>query len=128
MFDVDGFKYFNDNYGHAAGDMILRELGKFLLGHVRTEDIACRYGGDEFIIILPDASRTVTSERAELIYEYARQFHLQFEGRPLKAVTLSLGIAVFPEDGPTIAGILKFVDDALYRAKGDGRGRVRVPG
>lgn len=128
MFDVDGFKYFNDNYGHAAGDMILRELGKFLLGHVRKEDIACRYGGDEFIIILPDASRTVTEERAELIYEYARQFHLQFDGRTLEAVTLSLGIAVFPEDGPTITGILKFVDDALYRAKGDGRGRVRIAG
>jgi diguanylate cyclase (GGDEF)-like protein len=124
MFDVDDFKYFNDTFGHAAGDAILRELGKFLLGHVRKEDIACRYGGDEFIIILPDASRIVTSERAQLIYEYTKQFHLQFEGRTLEAITLSLGVAVFPNDGSTSAGILKFVDDALYRAKRERGGKV----
>ena len=67
MLDVDDFKRFNDTYGHAAGDAILRELGSLLLEHVRGEDIACRYGGDEFIIVLPDASREVTRKRAELI-------------------------------------------------------------
>ena len=67
MLDVDDFKRFNDTYGHAAGDAILRELGNLLLGHVRGEDIPCRYGGDEFIIVLPDASREVTRERAERI-------------------------------------------------------------
>ena len=123
MFDVDEFKHFNDTHGHAAGDAILHEFGKFLLGHVRREDIACRYGGDEFIIILPDASRTVTNERAELIYEYAKQFHLQFDGRTLEAITLSLGVAVFPSDGSTSAGILKFVDDALYHTKRERGGR-----
>ena len=128
MLDVDDFKHFNDTWGHAAGDEILRELGNLLLRQVRGEDIACRYGGDEFILILPDASREVTSERAELICEYAGMFHLQFEGQSLAAVTLSLGVAVFPEHGSTSAAILKAVDGALYRAKREGRGRVVVAG
>lgn len=128
MLDVDDFKHFNDTWGHAAGDEILRELGSLLLRQVRGEDIACRYGGDEFIIILPDASHEVTRERAELICEYAGMFHLQFEGQSLAPVTLSLGVAVFPEHGTTSTGILRAVDAALYRAKHDGRGRVVVAG
>lgn len=126
MLDVDDLKRFNDTWGHAAGDAILRELGSLLLRQVRAEDIACRYGGDEFIIVLPDASREVTRERAELICEYAKQFHLQFEGRSLPAVTFSLGVAVFPENGSTSVSILRAVDAALYRAKHEGRGRVVV--
>jgi diguanylate cyclase (GGDEF)-like protein/PAS domain S-box-containing protein len=128
MLDVDDFKHFNDTYGHAAGDEILRELGSLLLRQVRGEDIASRYGGDEFIIVLPDASREVTRERAESICEYAGMFHLQFEGQNLAAVTLSLGVAVFPEDGATSTAILRAVDAALYRAKREGRGRVVVAG
>jgi len=128
MLDVDEFKHFNDTYGHAAGDAILRELGNLLLKHVRREDIPCRYGGDEFIIVLPDASQVVTSERAEHICKNAKQSHVQFEGQILEAVTLSLGVAVFPKDGSTSAAVLKAADDALYRAKHDGRGRVVVAG
>jgi len=124
MLDVDDFKPFNDTYGHAAGDAILRKLGDLLLGHVRGEVIACRYGGDEFIIVLPDTSRIVTCERAELICEYAKQFHLQYEGQTLEAVTLCLGVAVFPEDGVTSAVVLRAADAALYRAKRAGCGRV----
>jgi diguanylate cyclase (GGDEF)-like protein/PAS domain S-box-containing protein len=124
MLDVDNLKQFNDTWGHAAGDDILRELGSLLLRQVRGEDIPCRYGGDEFILILPDASREVTRERAEQICEYAREFHLQFEGQSLAAVTLSLGVAVFPEHGATSTAILRAVDAALYRAKHEGRGRV----
>ena len=126
MLDVDGFKSFNDTYGHAAGDAVLRKLGNLLLGHVRGEDIACRYGGDEFIIVLPDTTRDVTCERAELICEYTKHFHLQYEGQTLQAVTLSLGVAVFPEDGSTSTAILRAVDTALYRAKHEGNGRVAV--
>jgi len=126
MLDVDNLKQFNDTWGHAAGDEILRESGSLLLRQVRGEDIACRYGGDEFILILPDASSEVTHERAELICRYAGQFHLQFEGQNLAAVTLSLGVAVFPEHGITSTGILRAVDAALYRAKREGRGRVVV--
>ncbi len=124
MMDVDDFKRFNDTYGHAAGDALLRELGHLLLAHVRGEDIPSRYGGDEFIVVLPDASREVTRERAELLREHAHHLHLQFEGQSLEAVTLSLGIAVFPEDGSTSAAVLRAADDALYRAKREGRGRL----
>jgi diguanylate cyclase (GGDEF)-like protein/PAS domain S-box-containing protein len=128
MLDVDEFKHFNDMYGHAAGDVILRELGSLLLRHVRGEDIACRYGGDEFILIMPDATREVTRERAGLVCESAAMFHLQFEGDTLAPVTLSLGVAVFPENGSTSTGVLRAVDAALYRAKHNGRGRVMVAG
>ena len=128
MLDVDNLKQFNDTWGHAAGDDILREMGSLLLRQVRGEDIACRYGGDEFILILPDASQEVTRERAELICKYAKQFHLQFEGQSLAAVTLSLGVAVYPQHGATSTAILRAVDAALYRAKHEGRGRVVVAG
>ncbi len=126
MLDVDDFKRFNDTYGHAAGDAILRELGNLLLGHVRGEDIPSRYGGDEFIIVLPDASRAVTRERAERLCEHARHFNIQFEGQTLEAITLSVGVAAFPKDGSTSAAILSAVDAALYRAKREGPGRVVV--
>jgi len=126
MIDVDDFKHFNDNFGHAAGDAVLRELGNLLLGHFRGEDIACRYGGDEFIIVLLDASLEKTSERAERLCEHARHLNIQFEGQTLETSTLSVGVAIFPEDGSTSAEILKAADSALYRAKHEGRDRVVV--
>jgi diguanylate cyclase (GGDEF)-like protein/PAS domain S-box-containing protein len=124
MLDVDDFKQLNDTRGHAAGDAILRELGHLLLGNVRGEDIPCRYGGDEFIIVMPDAS--MECERAELICKHTKGFHLQFEGQALETITLSLGVAAFPGNGSTSAAILKAADIALYRAKNKGRGRVVV--
>ncbi len=124
MLDVDDFKRFNDTRGHATGDAILRELGNLFLTHVRGEDISCRYGGDEFIIVLPDAARDMTRERAERLCEHARHLRIQFEGQTLDAVTLSLGVAVFPQDGGTSEAILRAADNALYRAKREGPGRV----
>jgi diguanylate cyclase (GGDEF)-like protein len=114
---VDDFKRFNSTYGHAAGDAILHKIGDLLLGHVRGEDIPSRYGGDEFIIILPDATREVARERAERLCEHARHFNLQFEEQTLEAITLSFGVCLFPEDGSTSKTILKAADTALYRAK-----------
>jgi diguanylate cyclase (GGDEF)-like protein/PAS domain S-box-containing protein len=124
MLDVDEFKRFNDTYGHAAGDAILVELGKLLLGHVRGEDIPCRYGGDEFIIVMPDASRGIMLERAESLRELNRKILIKFEGKILPAVAISIGVAVFPEDGNTSEAVVKAADEALYRAKREGPGQV----
>jgi diguanylate cyclase (GGDEF)-like protein/PAS domain S-box-containing protein len=126
MLDVDDFKRINDTGGHAAGDAILRELGRLLIGSVRGEDIPCRYGGDEFIIVLPDVSRDVTYERARLLCKVAGQLHVQFEGLAREVITLSFGVAAFPENGSSNAAVLRAADDALYRAKRQGRGQVAV--
>jgi len=126
MLDIDDFKHFNDSYGHAAGDVILQELGKLVLNHTRGEDIPSRYGGDEFIIILPDANLEVTCMRAELIQDHTRNYQIQFDGNILEVITLSFGIAVFPEHGSSSTEILRAVDHALYRAKNEGRDQIVV--
>ena len=126
MLDVDDLKRCNDTWGHSAGDAVLHELGNLLLGHFRGEDVPCRYGGDEFVIILPDASLAATRERAGFICEYARQFHFKSEGQTLDDITLSLGVAVFPEHGSASETVLRSADSALYRAKHAGRNQVVV--
>jgi diguanylate cyclase (GGDEF)-like protein/PAS domain S-box-containing protein len=119
MLDVDDFKCLNDTYGHATGDTILRELGSLLLGHIREDDIACRYGDDEFIIVMPDATREIAHERAKLLREKSRHFQIRVEGRTLKLETISLsfGVATFPMNGTTSTTMLRAVDDELYKAK-----------
>jgi diguanylate cyclase (GGDEF)-like protein len=126
MLDIDHFKRFNDSHGHAAGDAVLRALGGFLLASVRSADIACRYGGEEFTLILLDASRQMVEGRAERLREDARNLHVQFEGKALEAVTLSLGVSFFPDHGSTGPAVLRAGDAALYRAKREGRDRVVV--
>ena len=124
MLDVDGFKGFNDTFGHAVGDAILRKLSNILLKHIRGEDVPSRYGGDEFIIILPEASQQVTRERAELLRKRIEAFNINFEGQTIGKITVSLGVATFPNNGTTASALLKAVDIALYRAKHQGRNRV----
>jgi diguanylate cyclase (GGDEF)-like protein len=126
MLDLDHFKRFNDAYGHVAGDILLRELGLFLQRHIRGSDIGCRYGGEEFTVILPDTTLEVAMERAEQIREDAKRLKVWHVYRWLRTVTLSLGVAVFPEHGSTAKGILQAADAALYRAKQSGRDQVRV--
>jgi len=128
MLDVDHFKLFNDTFGHDAGDALLREFGNFLRAHVRGEDVACRYGGEEFTLILPEASLEVTRQRAEHLRGDIKHLHAQYHDQPLGAVALSLGVAVFPDHGSTGEVVLKAADAALYRAKGEGRDRVVVAG
>ncbi len=124
MLDLDHFKKFNDTFGHQAGDTLLRELGAFLQGHVREEDFACRYGGEEFVIILPETPLDISLQRAEQLREDIRLLDVRHQGQPLGAVTLSLGVAGFPEHGTAGDALLRSADSALYKAKSSGRDRV----
>ncbi|MDV2995671.1 MAG: Response regulator PleD [Chroococcidiopsis sp. SAG 2025] len=126
MLDVDYFKRINDTLGHDAGDAVLRELGRCLQSYVRGSDIACRYGGEEFLLILPEASLGVTQLRAEQIRAAVKQLHVESSGQPVGAITLSLGVASFPKHGLEGEAILKAADTALYRAKQEGRDRAIV--
>lgn len=126
MLDVDHFKRFNDTFGHEAGDAVLRKLGQFLHTHIRVSDIACRYGGEELTLILPEASLDVTHQRAEQIREGVKHLQVQHRHQPLDAITLSLGVACFPQHGLTGEAVMQAADAALYRAKKEGRDAVRV--
>ncbi len=126
MLDVDHFKRFNDTFGHEAGDSVLKELGQFLQKYIRGSDIACRYGGEEFTLILPEGSLEVTSRRAEQIREGIKHLHLNYRHETLGQITLSLGVASFPEHGMTGQAVIREADSALYRAKREGRDAVRL--
>jgi diguanylate cyclase (GGDEF)-like protein len=126
MIDIDHFKRFNDTFGHAAGDALLTGVGTLLQRQTRAEDIACRYGGEEFALILLDASAEDTEERAKLLCEEAARLHVEYGSQALGTVTVSVGVAVFPEHGETAEALLKAADAALYRAKAGGRDRVMV--
>ncbi|MBA4384517.1 MAG: hypothetical protein C0410_07255 [Anaerolinea sp.] len=126
MIDIDHFKQFNDTFGHEAGDTILHELGHFFHRHIRAEDIACRYGGEEFIIILPESSLNNTDMRAEDLREGVKRLNVNSNGNKLGGITLSLGISIFPEHGKTLETLLRAADQALYRAKAEGRDRVAM--
>ncbi len=127
MLDVDHFKRFNDTYGHQAGDALLRGLGSFLRSHVRGEDIPCRYGGEEFILILGGADAAGAAHRAEQIRAGVEQeFKVPFEGGFLPQVTISLGVATYPQHACGASDVVKAADAALYRSKKDGRNRVTV--
>lgn len=125
MLDIDHFKHYNDTYGHDAGDRLLRQLGDFLMRQIRAkQDIACRYGGEEFILILPGATLCDALHRAEQIRSAVSQFELEYNGIQLKPITLSLGVAVYPQHGDDADTLLKAADSALYAAKRSGRNRV----
>ena len=124
MLDIDNFKDFNDVYGHDGGDALLRQLGSFLLKKTRGGDIACRYGGEEFVVVLPSASLENTRIRAEEIRKGVKDLLVYHLGKPMRNCTLSLGVTAFPERGTTSESLLKSADNALYIAKGEGRDRV----
>jgi diguanylate cyclase (GGDEF)-like protein len=122
MLDVDFFKKINDNYGHEEGDRLLHELGVLLQSNIRQEDIPCRYGGEEFLIILPDAPLEAAVRRAEFLRQKVKAT-LRVQQQ---AVTVSVGVAVYPEHGLLAEGIVAAADEALYAAKHQGRDRVVV--
>jgi diguanylate cyclase (GGDEF)-like protein len=120
MLDLDHFKELNDRAGHVAGDEILREIAKLLRTHVRAEDIVCRYGGEEFTILLPDAGRDETQARADALRRAVDTMELSNRQR----VTISAGVAVYPANGTTAEELVDAADSALYAAKAAGRNRV----
>jgi len=126
MLDLDHFKGVNDTYGHEVGDLLLRSLGEFLLANVRAEDIACRYGGEEFVVMLPEATLAMTQTRAEQLWKGVQELTVNVRGQLLRPLTTSVGVAAFPEHGRTLAELLRAADVALYSAKREGRDRVMV--
>lgn len=124
MIDVDHFKQLNDSFGHEAGDAVLRELGQIFRKHLRAEDIACRYGGEEFTLILPEAPIEAVRERAEQLRQAVEAAEFHFQEQSFGPVTISIGIASYPQHGATGETLLRAADRALYRAKEEGRNRV----
>ena len=124
MGDLDHFKKFNDDYGHAAGDKIITQVGRVLKDKFRGSDIACRYGGEEFLIILPETSLEDTFKRAEALREEIKKMEMVFQGQILGVVTMSMGVAAYPVKGTRMDELLRVADTALYKAKQEGRDKV----
>jgi diguanylate cyclase (GGDEF)-like protein/PAS domain S-box-containing protein len=125
MIDLDHFKLLNDTYGHKAGDSIMRSLGNLLLAHTRFMDVACRYGGEEFVVIMPTASVEDAEKRAEELRQAVAAMRVPYQNHVLYA-TLSIGVAAFPIHGNNSDVLLRAVDEALYSAKAAGRNCVVV--
>lgn len=126
MVDIDHFKRFNDVHGHDAGDAVLLEVGRLLRESVRASDIVCRYGGEEFTIILPESRLDATVERADALLRACRALRVPHLGRVLDPVTISIGVAEYPGHADDVEALLRRADAALYAAKQDGRDRVAV--
>jgi diguanylate cyclase (GGDEF)-like protein len=124
MLDVDHFKLFNDTHGHDAGDAVLREVAQVLKRHTRTEDISCRYGGEEFLLLLPGCPLEDAYPKAEAIREAIAQLRVSAAGAALSRVTASLGIACYPQHGERLEDLIRAADAALYKAKAAGRNQI----
>ncbi|HZT72520.1 MAG TPA: GGDEF domain-containing response regulator [Terriglobales bacterium] len=125
MLDIDYFKNFNDRHGHGAGDALLQAIGRFLEHHTRGADLACRYGGEEFLVLLPDTDAETLRQRAEEIRAGVERIRIEHDGIALEGVSLSVGVAAFPGAGGTAAQLLRVADQALYAAKAAGRNQVK---
>jgi len=125
IMDVDHFKNVNDTYGHKCGDVVLRNLAEFLIGHTRRSDIVCRYGGEEFVILMPDAQPQAARERAEFLRSRFEAMTIDCGGAKLNS-TVSVGIASCPDHSESAEILLMFADQALYRSKSTGRNRVSM--
>lgn len=125
MIDVDHFKRFNDEHGHEAGDIVLAAIGSRLRRVVRASDIASRFGGEEFVVVLPEVTPARALVRAEQVRSAVEALRLVHHGEPLPPVTVSVGAAMYPHHGDSVESLLRAADHALYGAKRDGRNQVR---
>lgn len=126
MLDVDHFKRVNDDFGHPAGDMVLRELAGVIRRVARRSDVACRQGGEEFLLLMPEVTLEGMLGKAEELRQELARLDLAYEGRPLGSVTLSAGVAIYPHHATTADALIRCADEALYAAKEGGRNRVVV--
>lgn len=123
--DIDYFKSINDNHGHEAGDTVLQTTALLLLEQTRSEDIVCRYGGEEFVAVLPGASLAHALERAEHWRQAFERLDFAYKGRVIKS-TMSFGVSAFPMHASDQDSLIRQADDALYLAKSDGRNLIRI--
>jgi diguanylate cyclase (GGDEF)-like protein len=126
MLDVDYFKSFNDLFGHEAGDVVLRSLAGCLQSSVRAEDIVCRYGGEEFVILLPEITPAMAADAAERLREQVAAMRVEFRGEPLRQISISVGLCTYPDGASDAVELLRRADRALYQAKHAGRNQVHV--
>jgi diguanylate cyclase (GGDEF)-like protein len=125
LLDIDHFKNYNDTSGHPEGDAVLKAVGQILRGSVREDDVAARYGGEEFVVVYPGASKAQALALAENL-RHAVESHPFAHGarQPCGRVTLSGGVATFPDDSRSGADLVQCADQALYAAKDAGRNRI----
>lgn len=126
LIDIDNFKSYNDRFGHAAGDQVLREIANFLFDRIHMVDIVCRFGGDEFAILLPGATKEILQELAEQLRLDVKTLMIRFNGKQIGPCSISLGLALSPEHGTSREVLLAAADAALYRAKQAGKDRVVI--
>jgi diguanylate cyclase (GGDEF)-like protein len=127
MLDIDHFKRCNDTFGHDAGDAVLEEVSLFLQKQVQNSEIVCRYGGEEFMVILPEGSLEYAHQVAEQIRQGVKELAINYQEQSLDMITLSLGVAGFPEHGKTGDEVIRAADVALYHAKAKGHDCVARP-
>jgi len=123
MFDIDHFKNINDGFGHLAGDQVLKDLAQVVVGRIRREEIVGRYGGEEFMIILPETDGKGASELAEQVRKRVEQSEFVFDKEKIP-VTISVGVGALSRGNIDVSGFIKIADENLYRAKNEGRNRV----
>jgi diguanylate cyclase (GGDEF)-like protein/PAS domain S-box-containing protein len=124
--DIDHFKLFNDTFGHEAGDFVLQSVAELLTRFFRGDDVACRWGGEEFAVILPESLSCDALERADALRAEVKKLILKHRGKVLNSVTLSIGVATFPEHGSNSEQLLRIADQCLYQSKASGRDCVTV--
>jgi len=126
MMDLDHFKIFNDTYGHDAGDAVLKEVARLLLAFREGSDIACRFGGEEFVLLLPELGKDAATKLLEDFRQDVGKLKPHHNGHTLPPISVSIGLAIYPEHGHDSTELMKQADNALYRAKEQGRNQIVV--